>query len=81
MASATITRHWLAHREIWKDMPQVITTCDDAAVAKWRRLGYRIEGPFVLEVERARIEQDIQNDEVRRMQRTGRCPCCGADAR
>lgn len=24
-------------------------------------------------------EQEFENDQVRRMQRTGRCPCCGAE--
>jgi hypothetical protein len=30
--------------------------------------------------ERARTEQEIENAAVRTMQRTGRCPTCGADA-
>lgn len=29
---------------------------------------------------RAQIEQEVENDQVRRMRKTGYCPCCGADA-
>jgi hypothetical protein len=43
----TVIRHWLAHRERWKDSPRVITPRDDDDAAEWRRLGYRVEGPFV----------------------------------
>lgn len=32
------------------------------------------------EVSVAKIEQRLENDQVRRMQQTGRCPTCGADA-
>jgi hypothetical protein len=29
---------------------------------------------------RAKTEQEFENEQVRKMQQTGRCPCCGADA-
>lgn len=47
-----MNRHWVAYHERWngsQDAPKVITPRDDADVAEWRRLGYRVEGPFVLE--------------------------------
>lgn len=28
---------------------------------------------------RAKIEQEVENDQGQRMQRTGRCPVCGAE--
>jgi hypothetical protein len=53
----SVLRHWLAYRERWQDAPRVITPRDDADVAEWRRLGYRVEGPFVLE---AALHEAIQ---------------------
>ena len=30
--------------------------------------------------DKARTEQELENEQVRRLQQTGRCPVCGADA-
>lgn len=40
-------------------------------------------GPITVVPKRelARVEQDLENEQMRQMQRTGRCPCCGAGAR
>jgi hypothetical protein len=32
------------------------------------------------DAQRARIEQEVENEAVRRMQQCGRCPICGADS-
>lgn len=31
------------------------------------------------DLQRAKIEQEFANEQVRRLERTGRCPCCGAE--
>lgn len=49
---------------------------------------FRVTGPadertpivVVPKRDQARVEQDLENEQVRQIQRTGRCPCCGADA-
>jgi hypothetical protein len=59
-------RHWLAYRERWQDEPKVITPRDDDDLAEWRRLGYRVEGPFVLEGDAGAVaERDALRKAVR----------------
>jgi hypothetical protein len=38
-----------------------------------------MEEASVSDSQRARIEQEFENEQVRRMERTGRCPCCGSE--
>jgi hypothetical protein len=45
-------RHWLIYPKRDTDRTRVIALPD--AVDEWRRLGYRVDGPFVLEAEQPR---------------------------
>lgn len=81
--------HILAERarDAWAVLRAVPANEGEAALRRYGRAGSRdglsedmLEIARALDtLSRARIEQDVENEQVRRLRREGRCPVCGVD--